>query len=386
MVTHNVVALRQVDWLQSNRAMINPIRQYGVKKEQNMQISQLSRKNIQALTPYQSARRLGGNGDVWLNANEYAVSPNFDLINRTFNRYPEPQPESVIQGYADYAGVKPENVLVSRGGDESIELIIRAFCEPTDSVLYCPPTYGMYAVSAETCGIPLKTVPLTADFQLNLAEIEKNLDTVKVIFVCSPNNPTGTLVKRSDLLKLLQMTAGKAIVVVDEAYIEFCPQATMVSELANYPNLAIIRTLSKAFALAGLRCGFTLANPELIGVLQKVIAPYPLPVPVSDIAAQALSAQGIEQMRQRVAEVLTLRTELQKKLEKLPLVEKVYESDGNYLLVKFQDGQKVFKALWDKGVILRDQHKALGLENCIRITIGNAEENRKVIEAIAAVI
>ncbi|AHG80443.1 Histidinol-phosphate aminotransferase [Mannheimia varigena USDA-ARS-USMARC-1388] len=334
------------------------------------------------MTPYQSARRLGGSGDVWLNANEYAVSPNFDLTDRTFNRYPEPQPQVVIDGYARYAGVQPENVLVSRGGDESIELIIRAFCEPNDSILYCPPTYGMYSVSADTCGIATKTVPLTADFQLDLPQIQANLDSVKVVFVCSPNNPTGNLIKRSDLLELLQITAGKALCVVDEAYIEFCPEASLVNELKNFPHLAIIRTLSKAFALAGLRCGFTLANAELIGVLQKVIAPYPLPVPVSDIAAQALSPQGIEQMRERVAEVLALRAELQKNLENLPLVESVFESEANYLLFKCQDGQKAFKALWDQGIILRDQHKALGLQNCIRITIGTAEENLRVINAL----
>ncbi|MDO4430616.1 MAG: histidinol-phosphate transaminase [Lonepinella koalarum] len=351
-----------------------------------MTISQLSRKNIQALTPYQSARRLGGSGDVWLNANEYALSPNFDLTDRTFNRYPEPQPQAVIEGYARYAGVAPENVLVSRGGDESIELIIRAFCEANDSILYCPPTYGMYAVSADTCGIATKTVPLTADFQLDLAQIKANLEGVKVVFVCSPNNPTGNLIKRSDLLELLQITAGKAIVVVDEAYIEFCPEASLVSELANFPHLAIIRTLSKAFALAGLRCGFTLANAELIGVLQKVIAPYPLPVPVSDIAAQALSPQGIEQMKTRVAEVITLRAELQKNLENLPLVEQVFDSEANYLLFKCQDGQKVFKALWEQGIILRDQHKALGLQNCIRITVGTAEENQRVIDYLGRAV
>ncbi len=171
---------------------------------------------------------------MWLNANEYALSPNFDLTDRTFNRYPEPQPQAVIEGYARYAGVAPENVLVSRGGDESIELIIRAFCEANDSILYCPPTYGMYAVSADTCGIATKTVPLTADFQLDLAQIKANLEGVKVVFVCSPNNPTGNLIKRSDLFELLQITAGKAIVVVDEAYIEFCPEARLVSELANF--------------------------------------------------------------------------------------------------------------------------------------------------------
>ncbi|OOF58968.1 histidinol-phosphate transaminase [Rodentibacter myodis] len=350
-----------------------------------MTISQLSRKNIQALTPYQSARKLGGKGTIWLNANEYPTSPNFDLINRTFNRYPEPQPQAVIEHYARYAKFQPENVLVSRGGDESIELIIRAFCEPNDSVLYCPPTYGMYAVSAETCGIACKTVPLTADFQLNLAEIEGQLDGVKVVFVCSPNNPTGNLIKRSDLLKLLQITAGRAIVVVDEAYIEFCPEATFANELPNYPHLAIIRTLSKAFALAGLRCGFTLANAELISILQKVIAPYPLPVPVADIAAQALQPEGIIAMQNRVAELLANRAELQKNLENLPLVEQVYPSEANYLLVKFQDGQKVFKTLWQQGIILRDQHKALGLQNNIRITVGTAVENQQVINAIAAI-
>ena len=347
-----------------------------------MQISQLARQNIQALTPYQSARRLGGQGDVWLNANEYPTSPNFELNNRTFNRYPEPQPRAVIERYATYVGVLPDNVLVSRGGDESIELIIRAFCELNDSILYCPPTYGMYAVSAETCGIATKTVSLTADFQLDLAQIAQNLEGVKVVFVCSPNNPTGTLIKRSDLIQLLQMTQNKAIVVVDEAYIEFCPEATMVNELKNYPHLAIIRTLSKAFALAGLRCGFTLANKELINVLQKVIAPYPLPVPVADIAAQALLPQGILAMRQQVQMIVSERENLQKNLEKLPFVEQVFTSHGNYLLVKFKDGQKVFQELWEQGIILRNQHTALGLENCIRITIGTAEENRKLLEAI----
>ncbi|MGQ0287080.1 histidinol-phosphate transaminase [Pasteurellaceae bacterium 22721_9_1] len=350
-----------------------------------MSISSLSRKNIQALTPYQSARRLGGKGDIWLNANEYPTSPDFDLTQRTFNRYPEPQPQAVIEGYAKYAGVSVDNVLVSRGGDESIELIIRAFCEADDSVLYCPPTYGMYAVSAETCSITSKTVPLTADFQLNLAEIERNLADVKVVFVCSPNNPTGTLVNRADLLALLEMTKNKAIVVVDEAYIEFCPQATMATELKHYPHLAIIRTLSKAFALAGLRCGFTLANPALINVLQKVIAPYPLPVPVADIATQALQSAGIEAMQQRVEEILQNRTALIEQLEVLPIVEKVYRSDGNYILVKFKDGEKVFNTLWEQGIILRNQHKALGLANCIRITIGSKSEMEKTLQAIKAI-
>jgi len=273
-----------------------------------MTITTLSRQNVQALTPYQSARKLGGNGTIWLNANEYPTSPTFQLSGKDLNRYPEPQPQAVVQGYANYAGVPPENVLVTRGGDEGIELVIRAFCEPNqDAILFCPPTYGMYAVSAETAGVACKTVPLTADFQLNLTEIKPQLEGVKVVFVCSPNNPTGNLLKRSDLLELLQLTAGKAIVVVDEAYIEFCPQATLAKELKNYPHLAIIRTLSKAFALAGLRCGFVLANAELIQILSKVIAPYPIPVPSADIAEQALQAENIALVQARVQEILANR-------------------------------------------------------------------------------
>lgn len=348
-----------------------------------MSITQLSRKNIQALVPYQSARRLGGKGDVWLNANEYPISPDFSLTCQNFNRYPEAQPQAVIQGYANYAGVSAENVIVSRGGDESIELIIRAFCEPNqDAILYCPPTYGMYSVSAETCGIACKKVPLTADFQLNLGEIERQLANVKVVFICSPNNPTGNLVKREDLIALLEMTRNRAIVVVDEAYIEFCPTASLVKELVNYPHLAIIRTLSKAFALAGLRCGFTLANPELIGILQKVIAPYPLPTPIADIAAQALSAQGLAMMQQRVKTVIANCDWLVEELNKCAIIEKVYPSEANYLLFKAKNGQQLFQYLWDNGIILRNQGSQLMLENCIRITVGTEEENQRTMQAI----
>ena len=349
-----------------------------------MTITTLSRQNVQALTPYQSARKLGGNGTIWLNANEYPTSPTFQLSGKDLNRYPEPQPQAVVQGYANYAGVSPENVLVTRGGDEGIELVIRAFCEPNqDAILFCPPTYGMYAVSAETAGVACKTVPLTADFQLNLAEIKQQLEGVKVVFVCSPNNPTGNLLKRSDLLELLQLTVGKAIVVVDEAYIEFCPEATLAKELQNHPHLAIIRTLSKAFALAGLRCGFVLANAALIQILSKVIAPYPIPVPSADIAEQALQAENIALVKARAQEILANRQWLAEALSALPQVENVYDSEANYLLIKCQDGERVFKTLWEQGIILRDQNKALNLQNCIRITVGTKEECRSVINAIS---
>ena len=343
----------------------------------------LARDNVQQLTPYQSARRLGGNGDVWLNANEYPLPPTFALTTQNLNRYPECQPVEVIRRYAAYAGVQPQQVLVCRGADESIELLIRAFCEPgKDAILYCPPTYGMYSVSAETFGVEGRTVMAKADWQLDLPAIEQALDGVKLVYVCSPNNPTGNLINPDDIRYLLETTRGKAIVAVDEAYIEFCPQATVAGWLQDYPHLAILRTLSKAFALAGLRCGFTLANVELIDVLMKVIAPYPLSTPVADIAAQALSDQGLALMRARVAEITENRQWLQQQLQQTACVEQVFASESNYLLARFSAASTVFKALWDQGIILRDQNKQPGLAGCLRITIGTRQECQRVVDAL----
>lgn len=351
--------------------------------EKTLSIQALARQNVRELTPYQSARRLGGNGDVWLNANEYAIAPQFELTAQTFNRYPECQPALVINRYAAYAGVDPEQVLVSRGADEGIELLIRAFCEPgKDAILYCPPTYGMYSVSAETIGVQARTVAAKADWSLDLPAIEAALDGVKLVYVCSPNNPTGNLIDPAELRAVLEMTRGRAIVAIDEAYIEFCPQATVTGWLQVYPHLAVLRTLSKAFALAGLRCGFTLGNSELIALLMKVIAPYPLSTPVADIAAQALAPEGLAIMRQRVAEVSENRAWLMAELNQCDCVEQVFHSDTNYVLARFTASSAVFKNLWDQGIILRDQNKQPGLSGCLRITIGTRQELQRVIDAL----
>ncbi|SFU05548.1 histidinol phosphate aminotransferase apoenzyme [Kosakonia arachidis] len=350
-----------------------------------MSIEELARKNVRELTPYQSARRLGGKGDVWLNANEFPTAVQYELTQQTLNRYPECQPKAVIENYAQYAGVKSEQVLVSRGADEGIELLIRAFCEPgQDAVLFCPPTYGMYSVSAETLGVEYRTVQALADWQLDLPAIADKLDGVKVVYVCSPNNPTGQIIKPQDMRALLEMTRGKALVVADEAYIEFCPQATLVGWLAEYPHLVVLRTLSKAFALAGLRCGFTLANEEVIALLLKVIAPYPLSTPVADIAAQALSPLGIVAMRERVAQILAERQYLVSALKDIPCVEQVFDSETNYILVRLTASSTVFKSLWDQGIILRDQNKQPSLSGCLRITIGTRAESQRVIDALRA--
>ncbi|WP_318363962.1 histidinol-phosphate transaminase [Enterobacter sp.] len=350
-----------------------------------MSITELARENVRNLTPYQSARRLGGKGDVWLNANEFPTPVPFQFSQQTLNRYPECQPKAVIDGYAAYAGLKPEQVLVSRGADEGIELLIRAFCEPgQDAVLFCPPTYGMYSVSAETFGVETRTVQALDDWQLNVPAIAEKLDGVKLVYVCSPNNPTGQIVNPADLRALLEMTRGKALVVADEAYIEFCPQATLTGWLAEYPHLVVLRTLSKAFALAGLRCGFTLANEEVISLLMKVIAPYPLSTPVADIAAQALTPQGIAAMRERVAQILAERQYLVANLRNIPCVEQVFDSETNYILVRLTASSAVFKSLWDQGIILRDQNKQPTLSGCLRITIGTREESQRVIDALRA--
>lgn len=341
-------------------------------------MEKLARKQVQKLTPYLSARRIGGSGDIWLNANESPFDNDYQVSYERLNRYSECQPAALIDAYAAYAGVASEQVLTSRGADEGIELLIRAFCEPNeDAILYCPPTYGMYAISAETIGVEQKVVPLTKEWQLDLAAIQAQLDNVKLVFVCSPNNPTGNLVKRYDIEALLEMTQDKAIVVMDEAYIDFCPEASTVDLLAKYPNLAILRTMSKAFALAGLRCGFTLANQELINVLHKVIAPYPVPIPVADIAIQALSEAGLARMKYQALDLNANRAYLQVGLSMLDGVE-VFEGWGNYLLVKFVDGDALFKAAWEQGIILRNSP----IENCVRISIGNREECEKTIAFI----
>ncbi len=351
-----------------------------------MSIEDLARANVRALTPYQSARRLGGKGDVWLNANEFPTAVAFQLTEQTLNRYPEPQPKAVIESYARYAEVKPEQVLVSRGADEGIELLIRAFCEPgEDAVLYCPPTYGMYSASAPkpsaSSAAPCRRWPTGSS---TCRASKARLDGVKVVFVCSPNNPTGQIIDPQSMRDLLEMTRGKAIVVADEAYIEFCPQATLAGWLSDYPHLVVLRTLSKAFALAGLRCGFTLANAEVINVLLKVIAPYPLSTPVADIAAQALSPEGIAAMRQRVAQILDERRYLVEQLRGIACVEQVFDSETNYVLARITASSAVFKSLWDQGIILRDQNKQPSLSGCLRITIGTRAESQRVIDALTA--
>lgn len=352
-------------------------------------IDKLVCENLKALKPYESARRIFAGGDsdseTWLNANESPFSNNFDINTAHFNRYPDCQPPSVLLPYAEYAGVKPEQLLISRGADEGIELLIRTFCTPNkDSILICPPTYGMYAISAETCNIGIEKAPLNADFSLDLPAIFAYRDKVNLVFICSPNNPTGTSIGKHQLKQVLAHFSDSALVVVDEAYIEFDANNTWATELANYPNLVILRTLSKAFALAGLRCGFTIANNEVIQSIMKVIAPYPVPEPVAQIAAQALSSNGLKQMSEQVEYLQQQKQWVKQQLSQFPELQLVGDDKANFILFRHPQKQPLMDYLVANSVLIRDQSKQINLHNCLRITLGTQQQNEKLLALMAS--
>jgi len=343
------------------------------------EVNSLARQLVKDLVPYASARSSMSGGAVWLNANENALAPAYQL-DGTFNRYPSCQPKAVINAYAAYAGVSAGQVLVSRGADEGIELLIRSFCEPkTDSITICPPTYGMYAISAESNQTAVNKVLLNNE-QLDLDGIFATQP--KLVFICSPNNPTGDLIPRQQIIAVLEHFKDNALVVVDEAYIEFAPEASVVPLLSSYPHLVVLRTLSKAFGLAGLRCGFTLAAPQIINALKKMIAPYPIAEPVAQIAAQALSAAGIRQMQQSVAAINQLRTDFIAAARQMPGVQKIWPSNANYILLQVADAADCVAALIKADILIRNQSSQLGLSQVVRVSVGSADEMQRLTEAM----
>lgn len=352
-------------------------------------INKLMAENLKQLEPYESARRLfaaGENGQqqVWLNANESPFSNHYSIDESRFNRYPDCQPNAVIKKYANYAGVAPQNTLVTRGADEGIELLIRTFCTPAkDNILICPPTYGMYAISAETFNVGIHKAPLKLDFSLDLDAICAYRGKVNLVFICSPNNPTGTSISQEQLTAVVEHFADSALIVVDEAYIEFDWQNSWTNKLSDYPNLVILRTLSKGFALAGLRCGFTLANPAIIQALLKVIAPYPIPEPVAQIAAQALSANGLATLQKQVTFLQDEKAILKRQLTDLGDIQLVGDDKANFILFRTSLKAQLMAFLINNNVLIRDQSKQLNLENCLRITLGNTDQNAMLIKLIS---
>jgi histidinol-phosphate aminotransferase len=347
------------------------------------QVLALVRPEILALAPYSSARKESKGGRVWLDANENPETP--AVHKPLLNRYPEPQPADLIATLASLYGVTPAQTLVTRGSDEGIDLLLRTFCRAgQDAILITPPTYGMYVVAAGIQNARVVTVSLIREqnFALDADAILRAVTPdVKLIFLCSPNNPTGNLLDRTAVMKIVRSFTGRAIVAVDEAYVDFSGQPSLATEIPSNPNLIVLRTLSKAFGLAGARVGTTIADPAVIAVLQKVIAPYPIPAPVLQAALAALTPAGLAAARESVSQLIAERTRLLQELPKLTVVKRVWPSDTNYILIEVTDSAALMAAGRAAGIVWRDRSK--DVSNTIRITVGTAEENNETLEVLS---
>lgn len=344
----------------------------------------LVRENIKNLVPYSSARDdFGGEANIFLDANENSLgSPaiKFFPAAQGYNRYPDPHQSGLKEKLSSIKGIPPVNTFLGNGSDECIDLLIRAFCEPgIDNIITCPPTYGMYEVCARINNAGIKKINLTPGFQLNLVEIENAVDgNTKIIFLCSPNNPTGNSLHYEDISFLLNNYFG--LVVIDEAYINFSRQKSLAGELADYPNLVVLQTLSKAWGLAALRVGITYASEKIIRILNKIKPPYNISLASQQIAMQALNE--LDQVNGMIREIVKERAVLEQGLQRLSVVEKIYPSDANFLLVKVKEPVKIYKYLLNKGIVVRDRSKAALCDGCLRITVGTVSENKILLKAL----
>ena len=341
-------------------------------------LNELLRDNILKLSPYTSARdEFSGEGDVYIDANE---NPLGSATQHHHNRYPDPLQLELKTEISKIKNVPVDQIFLGNGSDEAIDLVFRAFCQPSkDNIITVPPTYGMYQVLADINDVAIKKVNLTSDFQLNVDGILNAIDeNTKVIFICTPNNPTGNSIKTEDIFTILQ--AFKRVVFVDEAYIDFTDTPSFTQELNNYPNLVVIQTFSKAWGLAAIRLGMAYASTDIIKVFNKVKFPYN----ISDLTQEA----GLEAIRNwdgtkaMIQEILEQRIWLNTELNKLANVEKVYPSDANFLLVKIENAHQVYMMLIEQKIIVRDRSKVTLCEDTLRITVGTAEENLKLINAL----
>ncbi|VFP84836.1 Histidinol-phosphate aminotransferase [Buchnera aphidicola (Cinara splendens)] len=339
--------------------------------------------HIYALQPYQSARRIGLTGRVYLNANESPWNNIIKYQHTNLNRYPEFQSSVLLNKYAQYSNISIDNILITRGADEGIELLVRAFCMPkNDKIMFFPPTYDMYAVIANMYNIKKKIIPILSSFQLDLINIKKHINDVKLIYICNPNNPTGNFFLKSDIISILDIIPLKTLLIIDEAYIDFSVKNSFVSKIHKYANLVILRTLSKAFGLSALRCGFVLSNSNIINVLKKVSAPYPIATPVSDLAIQSLQLENIKYVQENILQVVFNKDFLVKKLQSFSCVDYVFPSKTNFVLVRFFKSDIIFQHLLLHGIVVRDQSYKTGLNNCLRISIGTMKECQDIIQAL----
>ncbi|MGF1733774.1 histidinol-phosphate transaminase [Photobacterium satsumensis] len=342
---------------------------------------------IKKLIPYQSARRIGGDGHIWLNANELEASCVYEGQQGDYHRYPDFLPDELANAYLTYCQTHTEfmggNAVALRGADEAIDLLVRTFCQPgKDKIMVCPPTYAMYEFCADSIAVETVKAPLLSNFQLDVETIASQLDLVNILFLCSPNNPTGNVISHADIITLLELAKDKALVVVDEAYIEFAPQTTVVGLIEQYPNLVVIRTLSKAFGLASIRCGFLLADDSVMDLVARLIAPYPIADPTAEIALSAMTEKGIQQMNAQTDELITVREWFASELNQLEIVEQVFMSSTNFLLVKFNSPTCMYRYLCSKGIVTRNQAHEPALSNCVRITIGSKESMCETLLAL----
>ena len=341
-------------------------------------INNILRENIKNLTPYSSARdEFQGEASVYLDANENAFgSP----LEDQYNRYPDPLQYKVKMRLSEIKGVPARNIFLGNGSDEAIDVLFRSFCNPgVDNVILVPPTYGMYEVSANINDIKTKKISLTAEYQLNLEGISQAIDEhTKIIFICSPNNPTGNSINRDDVETLLANFDG--LVVVDEAYINFSRQKTFIQELTEYSNLVVLQTLSKAWGLAGLRIGMAFASEEIIEVMNKVKPPYNINEASQQLALKALN--NVEQVNEWIKETLAQRDKLVLALKDLDIVLDIYPSDANFILVKTTAPRGIYNFLVEHGIIVRDRSKVDLCEGSLRITVGTPAENELLIESL----
>jgi len=349
---------------------------------------ELLREDLRDFAGYRSARSERVHGEVWLNANEAARANAADADDR-LRRYPQPQPDALVTALASLYGCTRDRLLVGRGSDEAIDLLVRAFCTPgRDAVVVTPPVFGMYAVCARLQGARLIEVPLVdgpGDFSIDLAGVAAAAKTEgpRLVFLCSPGNPAGGLLAADAVLDLARELDGAALVVVDEAYVEFSDAPSLVGRIGEARNLVILRTLSKAHALAGARIGCAIADPDVIAALRRCQAPYPVPAPCATQALQALSPGALARTQALVAETRAQRQSLRRELARLHGVVRVYPSQGNFLLARFDDAEAAFRSLLDAGLVVRDMRAMPQLGDALRISIGTAEENARVLRALA---
>jgi len=350
-------------------------------------VTDLLREDLRGFMGYSSARSQFVDGSVWLNANE-APWPNAVDADASLRRYPEPQPQLLREALAALYGCKPAQLLVGRGSDEAIDLLVRALCTPArDAVLVTPPVFGMYAVCARLQGANVIEVPLQdadADFILDLQAVGDSAlkRGAKLVFLCSPGNPAGGVLDATQVLALAQRLQGHALVVVDEAYIEYADLPSLAPLVAQHANLAVLRTLSKAHALPGVRIGCLIADPALIDMLRRCQAPYPVPAPCAQLALLALSSEAQARTASTVLATREARSQLLASMQQLPGVRRVYPSQGNFLLARFEDADLALARLLAAGIVVRDMRAMPHLTDALRISVGTPAQNARVLAAL----